>query len=272
MIRSMKTHIRPDGRHFVWDPDAGSVAEAKADLYCTVESTEVDPYLALGFEVNRREGMYLLPIRAVRIDPLQGVVFAQADEVDETTLRLLDDELRQDVPGTNGWQWPEAGFREETYEAAEFDPTTYLVAVDSAMREYIGIVRVWMKEPTPRLGFIGVHRRYRRRGIARALLAEVFSRLVERGVSEVSTEIDETNTASRALFEGLGARRTGHLGRAGQTLRPNELARQATFPHARTAENFRSVVGSGVFSIIPTRADRGGAQGAGEPSSEQARD
>ena len=50
MMRSMKTHIRPDGRHFVWDPDAGSVAEAKADLYCTVESTEVDPYLALGFE------------------------------------------------------------------------------------------------------------------------------------------------------------------------------------------------------------------------------
>ena len=209
MMRSMKTHIRPDGRHFVWDPDAGSVAEAKADLYCTVESTEVDPYLALGFEVHRREGMYLLPIRAARIDPLQGVVFAQADEVDESTLRLLDDELRQDVPGTNGWQWPEAGFREETYEAAEFDPTTYLVAVDSATREYIGIVRVWMKEPTPRLGFIGVHRRYRRRGIARALLAEVFSRLVARGVSEVSTEIDETNTASRALLEGLGARRTG---------------------------------------------------------------
>ena len=114
MMRSMKTHIRPDGRHFVWDPDAGSVAEAKADLYCTVESTEVDPYLALGFEVNRREGMYLLPIRAVRIGPLQGVDFAQADEVDEATLRLLDDELRQDVPGTNGWQWPEAGFREET--------------------------------------------------------------------------------------------------------------------------------------------------------------
>ena len=168
MIRSMKTRLRPDGRHFVWDPDAGSVAEAKADLYCTVESTEVDPYLALGFEVNRREGMYLLPIRAVRIDPLQGVDFAQADEVDEATLRLLDDELRQDVPGTNGWQWPEAGFREGTYEAAEFDPTTYLVAVDSTTGEYIGIVRVWMKEPTPRLGFIGVHRRYRRRGIARA--------------------------------------------------------------------------------------------------------
>jgi len=61
----------------------------------------------------------------------------------------------------------------------------------------------------PATWFHRVHRRYRRRGIARALLAEVFSRLVARGVSEVSTEIDETNTASRALLEGLGARRTG---------------------------------------------------------------
>jgi ribosomal protein S18 acetylase RimI-like enzyme len=48
-----------------------------------------------------------------------------------------------------------------------------------------------------------------RRGIARALLAEVFARLDERGLDEVSTEIDETNTASRALLEGFGARRTG---------------------------------------------------------------
>ena len=41
------------------------------------------------------------------------------------------------------------------------------------------------------------------------MIAEVFARLEERGVNEVSTGIDETNTASRALFEGLGAYRTG---------------------------------------------------------------
>lgn len=205
----MRAYVRPDGRHFVRDPDLESLAEATTDVYCTVEASEIDSYLALGFDVHRLEGTYLVPVTSARMEAPQGIVFAHADEVDETALRLLDDELRQDVPGTDGWQWHEADFREETYEAAEFDPTTYLVALDGETGESVGLVRVWMKQPIPRLGFIGVRRRYRRRGIARAMLAEVFARLGERGIHEVSTEIDETNTASRALLEGLGARRSG---------------------------------------------------------------
>jgi len=209
MIPAMRSYVRPDGRHFVRDPDRESLAEATTDVYCTVETSEVDSYLALGFDAHRRDGTYVLPIRSARVEAPQGVVFAHADEVDETALRLLDNELRQDVPGTDGWQWDEADFREGTYAAAEFDATTYLVALDRESGDYVGIVRVWMTQPMPRLGFIGVRRRYRRRGIARALLAEVFARLDELGIYEVSTEIDEMNTASRALLEGLGARRTG---------------------------------------------------------------
>ena len=209
MIPAVKSYVRSDGRHFVRDPDRESLAEATTDVYCTAETSEVDSYLALGFDAHRREGTYVVPIRSARVEAPQGVVFAHADEVDETALRLLDNELRQDVPGTDGWQWDEADFRDETYEAAEFDATTYLVALDRETGDHVGIVRVWMTQPIPRLGFIGVRRRYRRRGIARALLAEVFARLDELGIYEVSTEIDETNTASRALLEGLGARRTG---------------------------------------------------------------
>lgn len=209
MILPVKAHVRPDGRRFIWNPDPESLAEITTDVYCTVEASEIKSYSALGFNVHRREATYLVPTRSARAEAAQGIVFADADEVDEATLRLLDNELRQDVPGTDGWEWTEADFREETYEAAEFDPNTYLVAVDSETGEYVGIVRVWVKQPTPRLGFIGVRRRYRRRGIARALVAEVFARLDERGIDEVSTEIDETNTASRALLEGFGARRTG---------------------------------------------------------------
>jgi ribosomal protein S18 acetylase RimI-like enzyme len=209
MIPAVKTYVRPDGRHFVRDPDPESLAEATTDVYCTVEASEVDSCLALGFEIHRREGVYLLPVRSARVKAPRGVVFAHADEVDEATLRLLDDELRQDVPGAEGWKWGEADFHQETYESAEFDPMTYLVALAGEHGEAVGIVRVWMKQPIPRLGFVGVRRSYRRRGIARALLAEVFARLDERGIHEVSTEIDETNTASRALLEGLGARHTG---------------------------------------------------------------
>jgi hypothetical protein len=72
-------------------------------VYCAVDATEIDPYSALGFDVHRREGIYSVPTRSVRIGrPPQGIVFAHADEVDEKSLRLLDDELRQDVPGTQG--------------------------------------------------------------------------------------------------------------------------------------------------------------------------
>jgi ribosomal protein S18 acetylase RimI-like enzyme len=205
----VKAYVRPDGRRFVWDPDPESLADVTTDVYCTVEASAIDSYLALGFNVHRREATYLVPIRSARAEASQGIVFAQANEVDETSLRLLDNELRQDVPGTDGWQWNEADFREETYERPDFDPETYLVALDGETGDYVGIVRVWMKEPIPRLGFIGVRRGYRRRGIARALLAEVFARLDERGIEEVSTESDETNTASRALLEGVGARRIG---------------------------------------------------------------
>ncbi len=206
---AVKIYVRPDGRRFVRDPDAASLAETKSDVYCTVDASEIDSYLALGFNVHRRERTYVVPTLSARVAAPAGIVFVSADEVGDASLRLLDDELRQDVPGTDGWQWGEAAFREETYEATEFDPTTYLVALEEATGRYVGIVRVWMKQPTPRLGFIGVLPSHRRRGIARALLAEVFARLDERGFHEVSTEIDETNTASRALLEGLGARPTG---------------------------------------------------------------
>jgi len=208
-MTAVKIYVRPDGRRFVRDPDAQSLAEATSDVYCAVDESEFDSYFALGFDVHRREGTYVVPTLSTRVAAPVGIAFASADEVGEASLRLLDDELRQDVPGTDGWRWDEAAFREETYDATEFDPTTYLVAFDEATSRYVGIVRVWMKQPTPRLGFIGVLRSHRRRGIARALLAEVFGRLDERGVHEVSTEIDETNAASRALLEGLGARRTG---------------------------------------------------------------
>ena len=48
MIPAVKAYVRPDGRHFVGDPDPESLAEATTDVYCTVEASEIDSYLALG--------------------------------------------------------------------------------------------------------------------------------------------------------------------------------------------------------------------------------
>lgn len=201
---------RPDGRCFVRpvEVDVGF----DGDVYVDVDEADAQALARCeerGFVVNRREGRYILPTAVVVVPPApQGVSILRADEVDPGRLRLLDDVLRQDVPGTDGWQWDEAGFRSEL-ESSAFDPATYLVAVDRRADDYVAIVRVWNNPGFPRLGFVGVRREYRRRGIARALVARTFAVLQERGQMEVTTEIDDTNVASKSLLLAPGARRVG---------------------------------------------------------------
>jgi ribosomal protein S18 acetylase RimI-like enzyme len=222
-----KASLRPDERCFVsfdscraeaHEPLVAAVAqELGRDLYLTVDEADGEGRALcelVGFEVNRRESEYLIPtdpeatgLRGVESPP--GFVLVRADQVAEGRLRVLDDTLRQDVPGTDGWRWDEAGFREETFDSPSFDPTTYLIAVEHMSGEYAGLVRVWNNFLGPRLGLIGVVPRYRRRGLAKALLARAFGVLYERGQPQVSAEVDDTNVASTSLLNALGARRTG---------------------------------------------------------------
>ena len=88
------------GSYGILDPGCPS-PKSTTDVYCTVEASEIDSYSALGFNVHRREATYSVPTRSARA-AARGIAFAHADEVDETTLRLLDNELRQDVPERTG--------------------------------------------------------------------------------------------------------------------------------------------------------------------------
>lgn len=177
------------------------------DLYATVDDNDVAAWAERGFVVHRRENRYLVPTGTVgRVDPPAGVELVTADRVEEDRLRELDNRLRQDVPGTDGWSWDATGFRAEM-AGPDYDPMVYIVAAHGL--QYVGIARIWMRHPVPRLGFVGVARPYRRRGLALALLSHVFGVLASRGIPQVTTEIDETNTASRRLLEGLGAQRVG---------------------------------------------------------------
>jgi ribosomal protein S18 acetylase RimI-like enzyme len=86
---------------------------------------------------------------------------------------------------------------------------TYLVAIEQATSRYAGLVRVWNRPNSPRLGLIAVGRGYRRRGLASVLLlAQVFASLHQRGDSDVVAEVDVTNTSSNRLLTSLGARQT----------------------------------------------------------------
>jgi ribosomal protein S18 acetylase RimI-like enzyme len=202
--------VRPDGRRFVRLDELD--VEHDGELYVDVDEGDAAALARCaerGYVANRRESVYRVPTTAVEGCAVpDGFVIVHADAVEEGRLRVLDDVLRQDVPGTRGWRWDEDGFRAELEQPA-FDPATYLVAVDTASEDYVGIVRVWNNPGTPRLGFIGVSCSHRRLGLARALVAHAFAVLASRGQHEVTTEIDDTNVASRALLDGFGAQRCG---------------------------------------------------------------
>lgn len=226
-VGSIRAFLRPDNRWFVaFEPGrddsyapllAAVAANTDADLYARAYETEPahQARLArLGFAENRRESSYLIPTDPA-VTGLDGVtepddvVVISAADAYEDELRLLDDMLRQDVPGTDGWRWDPGDFQEETFDSAQFDPATYLVATDADSGRYIGLVRIWNGPGRPRLGLVGVTRPYRRRGLSRALLARAFRALHAQGRAEVTAEADDANEPSTALLLSLGARRLG---------------------------------------------------------------
>lgn len=190
------------------------------DLYVEVDEAAtpmLDLLAARGFTAHRREHHYLVPTghpgsgsaEASGTCVPAGFGFRSAAAGDLKRLRELDDALRQDVPGAAGWRNDPVGFAEQTFADPEFDPATYLIAVEESTGVYAGLVRVWVRPGVSRLGLIGVLPRYRRRGLAIALITRTFGVLSARGQADVSCEVDESNVASNALMAGLGARRVG---------------------------------------------------------------
>lgn len=226
VIGSSKALSRPDRRCFVsidtWRTEVFDLLlqtmsdELEEDLFTTVDETDgarLEQWSASGFTINRLEHEYLIATELERTGlggatTPPGVDVVSAAHVEVAGLRRLDEELRADVPGSDGWINDPQEFREYTFDARHFDPATYLVAVDQTSGDLVGLARVWI-ERFPRLGLIGVVAGHRRRGLARALTGAAFLPLHQRGVQEVAAEADARNAASITLLTSLGARRTG---------------------------------------------------------------
>ncbi|MFJ1761481.1 GNAT family N-acetyltransferase [Amycolatopsis sp. NPDC088138] len=202
---------RPDGRTFLSiDAWHGAVFDHLAEamlrdlprpLYTVVDEADLDlttDWLRAGFSIRRREWEYVVPTGPGKTTP--GVTVIPVGEAEEKPLKELDRVIRAEVESSVGWQEMPAEVR------SALDPSRYAVAALGG--DYVGLVRV-IPLRQPRIGLIAVRAGLRRRGIARALLAQVLDSLHHKGIETASAEVNEANAAATALFEGFGARRAG---------------------------------------------------------------
>lgn len=212
---------RPDGRLFVsidaWhDAAFDRLAEAMLvqlprPLYTVVDEADVEltaGWRRAGFTVRRREWEYVVPTdpRVTGLDeilPPPGVTIVPAGQADEGLLRAVDRAIRDEVEATVGWQSMPAEVIPRPEGDTIVDPSKYAVA--AAPDRYLGLIRV-VTVIRPRIGLVAVRAGEQRRGIARALLAHALGRLHDSGSTAAWTEVDESNQAASALFEGIGAR------------------------------------------------------------------
>ncbi|WP_433797275.1 N-acetyltransferase family protein [Actinoplanes sp. CA-252034] len=215
---------RPDGRSFlsidawhgtVFDRLAGAMLPTlPKPLYTVVDEDDLDllsQWERLGFGPRRREWELVVPTGVVPASSPgvtvlsagaaeeSGVTVLSAGAAEEEPLRELDRAIRAEVDATVGWHNMPA----EIFHLQ--DASRYAVAVDDG--RYVGLARVAPIPRRPRIGLIAVRAGHRRRGIGRALLAEVLTAAHRAGAATVAAEVHQSNTAALALFEGFGARR-----------------------------------------------------------------
>lgn len=215
----LNTWQAPDGRLRLYfgrchaDAYAPLAAALGGACYATIDQADREALQALsgaGFTEVRRENEYEIPVSRVAANVPDGIHIVTADQTELEPLMMLDCAIRADIPGADGWQPDPAWFRAETYDSPDFDPQAYRVAVDGD--DYVGLARIWLRSPSQvhrRLGCVGVLREYRRRGLARALVAQALAPVAAAGETAVTAEVDTTNIASHTLLTGFGGRVTG---------------------------------------------------------------
>ena len=161
-------------------------------------------WVLAGFTTSRRESEFVVPTGPARATVPSGITITSADEA---PLRDLDQAIRDEVEATAGWRTMPAEVLPWQGGTRPIDPANYTVAVRDD--RYVGMVRVATMTRRPRIGLVAVLAAEQRHGIGRALLDHVLDGLHSWGFEAATAEVDETNAAALALFEGLGARRTG---------------------------------------------------------------
>ncbi|WP_232667469.1 GNAT family N-acetyltransferase [Pseudonocardia sp. TRM90224] len=191
---------------------AAMLADLPGPLYTMVDEADHDltaRWQRAGLTVRRREVEYHAAteqlITGLGPGPApSGVTILGLGAAREPALREVYETVRAEVDARLGWDSMPVEVPPRPVGAA-LDPSRYAVA--AVADRYVGLVRVVSRRRHARIGLLAVREDQRRRGIAKAMLAEVLGALHRAGVETVSTEVDERNSAATALCEGIGAQR-----------------------------------------------------------------
>lgn len=133
-----------------------------------------------------------------------------ASSADVESLSDLDNELRQLVPGSEGWHADSDWVRAELEESPPFDPASYLVGV-APDGSYAGLARIWRNPEGPRFGLVAVKPAYRMTRLGPALIAGVLRAASKWGFDTFTTETSIGNRHIHPRLHRLGARSTGYV-------------------------------------------------------------
>ncbi len=112
--------------------------------------------------------------------------------------------------------WTEADF----YEALDDENRIFIVAeIDGKAAGYCGM---WCVLDEGQIMNVAVDESMRRRGIAEAMLTELFSEGKKRGIRVYTLEVRESNCAAQSLYAKLGFKGVGR--RPGYYRKPDEAA------------------------------------------------
>jgi ribosomal protein S18 acetylase RimI-like enzyme len=214
---------RPDGRLFLsidswhdalFDPLAAAMlADLPRPLYTVVDESDTDltaNWRRNAFTTRRHEWEYLVPTDPQvtglgSAPPPAGVTILPVGKAEKGPLAELDRVIRDEVEASIGWQEMPAEVLPRPAGVTVVDPAKYAVAARGD--HYVGLIRVVPVTRRPRIGLLAVRVDERRRGIGRALLAHVLGALHNVGTETAVAEVNETNEAATALFDGINAQR-----------------------------------------------------------------
>ena len=228
-VAAVSTWRRPDDRTFLYfvGPDRAAyslltdaVVEALGQTAHTFadagDGELVDALRSAGFKVELVEEGFRIRFDEVlarfrRAWVPSGLSIHSANAVDEDRLFALDNTLRQDTLGTDGWQGDRDWFHDELAESPPFDPSAYLVAVNDRTGDHVGLVRIWRNPTGPRFGLIGVVPQYRTTTIAGALLRRALLAASQWGHETFTAETSPSNPTIYRRLSRLGAESLGQF-------------------------------------------------------------